>query len=220
MVLCVNPCLWSTRTASPLVSTDLQGGAASASLLGLEQLLGLRALQPKTSSLGHQEREVPWVSKSTKFSHALRTYQKLSICPSVGTLYVENNTGIYNLTFSSALLSSPERKKSPHTDINQFLKPRLAINLNENKRNRHFLCRLMLLRFLQALGSLGIIGSDRSFFRLLEGFALAWELQAVSGPWGLVQPWSWGGSCNSLAGWWNLHQLLVELYLLGKCFNL
>lgn len=81
-----------------MVSTDLQAGAASATL-GLEQLLGLREFQPKTSPLLDQEEEILWVPKSSEFSHSLSAYLKLSICPSIGTLYVENDTGIYTLLF-------------------------------------------------------------------------------------------------------------------------
>lgn len=62
VLVCVDPCLWSTGTASPLVSTDLQAGAAPAAA-GLEQLLGLRALQPHNSPLMDPEEEIAWVLK-------------------------------------------------------------------------------------------------------------------------------------------------------------
>lgn len=49
--------------------------------------------------LYYQEEEILWVPKSPEFSHSLSAYLKLSICPSIGTLYVENDTGIYTLLF-------------------------------------------------------------------------------------------------------------------------
>lgn len=45
----------------------------------------------------------------------------------------------------------------------------------------------MWLRTLQALGSPGIVASDGSYVRLLEGSALVWKLQVVSGLWGCSQ---------------------------------
>lgn len=57
-------------------------------------------------------------------------------------------------------------------------------------------------RILQALGNPGIVGSGGSFVRLLEGSALVWEPEVVSGLWGLLQ----------LAPKKDLHQILVELY--------
>lgn len=108
------------------------------------------------------------------------------------------------------LLFSKKKKKSPYTDINQLLKPRLAINSNENKRNIHF-------RFYKPWEAL--VSSDPEGHLSDSWRAVLW---CGNCRWSLGS----GGRCSPRAGMaptaprWDLHQLLVELYLLGKCLNL
>jgi len=69
----------------------------------------------------------------------------------------------------------------------------------------------MLLRFLQALGSHDIVGLDGTG-RLSDSWrALLWRGNRRR---------SQGTGAASTVPRRDLHQLLVELYLSGKCFNL
>lgn len=183
-------CLWSTGSLT--AGEHWPEGRNSISALGLELLLDLRALEPKTSPPVDKEEETPWVSNalSSATPHA-PIWNCLSVLQQ-GNLVQRTTQEIYNLTVSSAVPSQKKKKKkSSHRAqiIKQLLNTRLPIyqwSLNK-KKNRYFVYWQMWLRILQALWSPGIVGSDRSLVRLLEGSALVWEPQVVSGFWGLLQ---------------------------------
>jgi len=74
-------------------------GRGSISRSGTGATPGSESASTKNLTLVDQEEEIPWVPKSTEFSYSLSTYLKLSVCPSIGTPYVENKIGIYTLLF-------------------------------------------------------------------------------------------------------------------------
>lgn len=86
-------------------------GRNSISALGLELLLDLRALEPKTSPPVDKEEETPWVSNalSSATPHA-PIWNCLSVLQQ-GNLVQRTTQEIYNLTVSSAVPSQKKKKK-------------------------------------------------------------------------------------------------------------
>lgn len=81
-----------------------------------------------------------------------------------------------------------QKKKSSHTDYKTTFEHQGSNQVwIIIKRNRYFLYWQLWLRTSQALGSPGIVASDGSYVRLLEGSALVWKLLVVSGLWGCSQ---------------------------------